>query len=393
MPTVDREDASYRQVEAKTITRLRGTVDAWFLGRYGMNLYRGCEHGCVYCDGRAERYHVDGCFERDIVVKRNAVELLRRELGRAREPGFVLLGGGVCDAYQPADKRFELARGVLRVALELGKPVHVLTKSSLVERDLDLLRAIGEQSRAILSFSVQTADDEVRARFEPRAAPIAERLRLMARAKEIGLGVGAMAMPVLPGISDTPEAIDDLVGQLAAAGADFVCFGALTLRPGAQRDTYLRRIRDDHPDLMRGYEAAYRGQHPSGMPDRRYAARVDARFHHALLRHGLPGRAPRRLFTGSMPLYSEIAVLLEHRQLELRMQGTGGQGLGRAGWVIQQWARDSLSQRGRRRGFSYRVLEEEFRQMVLDSSLSSLLGVDEAAQPEIRRLLHDAPQT
>ncbi|MBW2527643.1 MAG: radical SAM protein [Deltaproteobacteria bacterium] len=389
MPSADTGQARYREVDAKSITRLRGTVDPWFLGRYGMNLYRGCEQGCVYCDGRAERYYVKGSFDRDIAVKHNAVGLLRRELGRAREPGFVLLGGGVCDAYQPAEERYELARGVLQVALELRLPVHVLTKSSLVERDLDLLRAIDEQSRAILSFSIQTVDDEVRARFEPRAAPMSERLRIMSLAKQAGLGVGAMAMPVLPGISDTQEQIDELVGQVADAGADFVCFGGLTLRPGVQRDTYLAEIRQHHPDLLRGYRAAYRSSHPSGAPDRRYAARVDARFHRALGRHRLPGRAPRRLFAAQMPLYAEVAVLLEHRQLELRMAGAPGRRLGAAGFAIQKWARDSLSKRGRRKGFSYRQLEEELRQRVADGSIVELPGVHGAAQRELRRLLRE----
>jgi DNA repair photolyase len=119
-------------------------VDSWFLGRYGMNLYRGCEHGCRFCDGRSERYLVEGDFARDITVKRNAVAVLDRELGRIREPGFVFVGGGVCDAYQPAQARYGLARGALEVARRRGLPVHVLTKSALVERDLDLPDMIPE---------------------------------------------------------------------------------------------------------------------------------------------------------------------------------------------------------------------------------------------------------
>lgn len=134
----------YREVEARSITRLPGRADPWFLGRYGMNLCRGCEHGCSYCDGRAERYHVEGDFEADIAVERNAVEVLGRELARVREPGFVLLGGGVCDAYQPAEEGYRLARGALELALHHGLPVHVVTKSALVERDLDLLARLAE---------------------------------------------------------------------------------------------------------------------------------------------------------------------------------------------------------------------------------------------------------
>jgi hypothetical protein len=94
--------ARYELISARSLARPSGIVDPWLLGRFGLNLYRGCEHACAYCEGRAERYRVPGDFAADIQVKQNAPELLERELARVREPGFVLLGGGVCDAYQPA---------------------------------------------------------------------------------------------------------------------------------------------------------------------------------------------------------------------------------------------------------------------------------------------------
>jgi len=378
--------STYREVDAKTITRLRGIVDPWFLARYGMNLYRGCEHGCLYCDGRAERYYVQGDFARDVAIKRNAVAVLDRELGRAREPGFLFLGGGVCDAYQPAEARFELARGVLELATKHRMPVHLLTKSSLVERDLELLAAINADTRAILSFSIQTLDDTVRQRFEPAASPIAERLQLLARAKELGLGTGVMAMPVLPGISDQPDAIDRLVARLTDIGVDFVSFGGLTLRPGIQKDTYLAAIKAHHPEHLDGYQRVYRSGHRSGAADRRYYARVDARFHAALGRYGVGARAPRKLFAGLLPLYAELAVLLEHRDVERRIAGESASPLARSGFAIQQWARDSFAKRGRRKSFTYRLLEDEFREMVADGSLADLPGVSKAALEQIREL-------
>ena len=157
------------EIDAKTVTRTTGVTDPWFLGRFGMNLYRGCEHACRYCDGRAERYRVEGDFARDIQVKRNAVAVLERELSRIREPGFVFVGGGVSDAYQPAEEVYGLARGALEVSLARGLPVHVLTKSTLVARDLDLLQAVRDEAGvAILSMSIQTVDDDLRARARRR---------------------------------------------------------------------------------------------------------------------------------------------------------------------------------------------------------------------------------
>lgn len=349
--------AEYFEATAKTVTRLRGVVDPWFLGRYGMNLYRGCEHGCLYCDGRAERYYVVGRFDQDIQVKVNAAAVLDEELERRREPGFVFLGGGVCDAYQPAEARYRLARGALEVALTRGLPVHALTKSALVERDLDLLAAIAERSGAILSFSLQTADDEVRRRFEPGASSVDERLRLLREARRRGIATGVMAMPVLPGISDKPEQIDALAAAASDAGADFVLFGALTLRPGQQKDAYLKAIASDYPHHLAGYERLYRSARASGAPDERYLARVDTRFRSALARHGLPGRIPRRLFSGRVPLYAEVGVLLEHRGYE-----TSDPSLGRAGFALQDWARRRLAEGARRRDFTYREVEAEMRE-------------------------------
>jgi len=385
-PPAHSEPARYREVSAKSVTRLRGTVDPWFLGRYGMNLYRGCEHGCRYCDGRAERYYVDGDFDRDIVVKHNAVDVLRKELGRAKEPGFVLVGGGVCDAYQPAEAKYRLARGALELALEFGFPVHVLTKSSLVERDLDLLAQINRRARAILSFSIQTTNDDVRARFEPGAAAIAERLRLMREARRLGLGVGAMAMPVLPGISDQPDSIDRLVETAVAAGADFVCTGGLTLRPGAQKDAYFALLRDQYPELVDGYLRVYRSNRPSGIPDPRYLDRLERRFRAALLRHGIPSRPPHPLFRGLMPCYAEVGVRLEHQAVELCSQGRPGLSLGRAGFAIQAWARDRISTLGRRKGFHHSHVEAEFRERLQDGSIAELLGLQRSALQAAREL-------
>lgn len=375
-----------REVEAKSITRIPGFTDPWFLGRYGMNLYRGCQHGCLYCDGRAERYYVEGDFAHDVVVKTNALEILDKELGRVREPGFVFFGGGVSDAYQPLESKYELARGALGLAERHRLPVHVLTKSALVERDLDLLERVAERSGAVLSFSIQTLDEEVRRRFEPEAAPMEERWRLLREARRRGLGTGVMAMPVLPGISDTPEAIDALVGEAREADVDFLCFGGLTLRPGAQMETYLAAIRRHRPQHLEGYHRLYRSQRPSGAGDGRYYARVDARFHDALRRHGLPARMPRRLFSARIPAYAEVAILLEHHELAERLAGREPPSLGRAGFAIQTWARGRFAAK-RSRKFTWRHVEAELRGMAGDGSLAELPGMTVAALRLVREWL------
>lgn len=374
----------YHEVDARSLLRRATLVDPWFLGRFGSNLYRGCEHGCVYCDGRAERYHVAGRFDRDIEVKRNAPTLLAAELDKLREPGFLFVGGGVCDAYQPAERRYALARGLLELCAARRVPVHLLTKSALVERDLDLLVRINAASRAVLSFSIALVEEGQRRVFEPAAAPLEERWRLLQRAHELGLGTGVMAMPLLPGLSDQPAQIDRLIERAQRAGVDFVCPGGLTLRPGIQKEGFFATLGQHFPELLPGYHRLFREARTSGIPDRRYLERLDARLRAALQAHRMPGRMPARLFHGLLPLYTELAVRLEHRGFD-RGEPAGGRGaLARAGWAIGQWARARLNrQRGRH---AYRLVESELALLAHSRQLQRIPELDESVIPDVEDL-------
>jgi DNA repair photolyase len=378
--------ACYREVDVRTITRNAGVVDAWFLARWGVNLYRGCEHGCLYCDGRAEKYGVQGSFDTDIVVKRNAVAVFEQEARRFREPGFLFLGGGVCDAWQQAEERYQLARGLLQVALDRGLSVHALTKSALLERDFDLLGAINQRTRAIVSCSINTCDEQVRQRFEPGASPLEARWQLLSKAKRLGLGVGVMAVPVLPGVSDHPESIDALARKASEVGVDFLSFGGLTLRPGVQKQTFLAGVKEHYPDRVAGYEQLYRSERNSGAAEPRYYGRLEGRFQAALRKYGLPGRIPSRLFRGLLPLYSEVAVLLEHREFEVRGLGVLRSDLANTGAAIQQWAKARLARNARVRGFGAAEVEREFQSRIEDDSLLQVPGVSASAWPVVKEI-------
>ncbi|MBN2197148.1 MAG: radical SAM protein [Polyangiaceae bacterium] len=383
--------ARYLEISAKSIARPAGTVDPWFLGRFGLNLYRGCEHACAYCEGRAERYRVPGDFSTDIQVKTNAPEVLERELRGVREPGFVLLGGGVCDAYQPAEAVHRLARRALELVLARGLSVHVLTKSALVERDLDLLGAINAKGQAILSFSLNGTDERLRAQYEPGASPFAERLRLIRRAKELGLGTGVMAMPLLPGLSDQPAAVADLLRSVREAGADFVCLGGMTVRPGIHKRTYFAAIERHHPELVAGYQRLYAEHRSSGSPDARYSVRLEERCRAALATSGLPGRIPWRLFHGKLPLYAELGVLLEHRGFEQGERGWSGGRLTRAGMAIQLWAHQRL---GRTRSHAaYREVESELVWLSRMGTLTESLGIEPALGGTVGEILEQVVAT
>ena len=376
----------YRTTLAKSVSRAHRFVDPWFVSQFGMNLYRGCEHGCSYCDGRAEKYRVEGDFERDIMIKANAPAVLATELARIREPGFVFIGGGVCDAYQPAERDHQLARQALELIARFELPVHVLTKSALVERDFDLLETIHEKKRALVSFSIQTMDDRVRAHFEPGASPIEERFRVLAEAKARGFGTGVMAMPVLPGISDQPAQLGSLMARASQVGVDFVLCGGLTLRPGGQMDAFLRAVEAFDPTLLPGYRKLYQSLRASGTGDGRYYKRLEQRLLEARRRHGLPGRIPRRLFHKQIPLYTEIAVLLEHVAFDRACEGIPTGRVDRAGMAIQSWARRRLV---KERHLLVPELERELLSMLEDGSLLSWPEMTADAVEVIRGLLSD----
>lgn len=388
MPVEPAPGVTWRERDVKSVLLVRSATDAWFVAPYGLNLYRGCEHGCAYCDGRAEKYHVEGDFARDIVVKRNALDLVPRELDRLPEPGFLFVGGGVSDSWQPAEVRYRLARGVLELALDRGIPVHVLTKSALVERDLDLLERIAARSRAILCFSIQTVDEGLRQAMEPGAAPLETRWRILRDARARGIATGVMASPVLPGLSDTPEAIDALVARAAAEGVRFVLGSGLTLRPGVQKDAMFAAVARIRPDLLPGYEKVYRSDRQSGVANPIYYQRVAARFKQALARHAMPAVLPLDVWRGFVPRYVEVALRLDHEVGFLDDGTPRARHLWDAASTLLTWAHARrLARRGPER---WRDVERELWDHVRRGDVSRHIQVDPRAIPFIERFTREA---
>lgn len=313
--------ARYTETRARGIVRKQKCLDSWFISRFGMNLYRGCEHACAYCDGRAEKYHVEGDFGRDIQVKQNAPDLLRKELGRLKERGMIFVGGGVCDAYQPAEQKYQLTRRCLEVILERGLPVHVLTKSALVERDLDLLERFHvDGAGAVVSVSFCSADQRVVDLFEPGCATVAERFRVLELARDRGIPTGIMLMPIIPLVSDSPESLEALVSRAREAGVQFILSGGMTLKGGRQQQHFMRVLRGRHPELAERYGAIYPGNkwgHASGD----HYQRVDGLCQRLLSKHRIPPRIPHRLFAGKVRKNVEVAMILSHMHYLLKLQG------------------------------------------------------------------------
>jgi DNA repair photolyase len=244
-----------KDIQAKTLlARVKGPDD-WFGLYYNMNLYRGCQHQCIYCDSRSECYQIED-FNHDVLIKANAVELLQHELAGKRVIGTIGTGS-MNDPYMPLEAEVQLTRHALEVIAEAGFPVHVITKSDLVLRDIDLLEEISRKTYAAVTFTVTTADDSLGKRLEPGAPPSSRRLAALQTLSQRGILTGITLMPVLPFIEDTEENIRSIVHLGHAAGAKYIlpAFG-MTLRD-RQRAYYYEKLDRLFPGMRPRYEKAY----------------------------------------------------------------------------------------------------------------------------------------
>ena len=315
-----------REIMAKSILLKHRKIDSWFISRYGMNLYRGCIHNCVYCDGRSERYQVEGSFGHNVTVKINAVKVLRRELKpigrRVRlKPSYIMLGGGVGDSYQPVEKKYQLTRKTLQLLCEYNWPVHILTKSTLVERDIDVIERINQQNRVIVSFSFSSTDDEVSAVLEPNVPPPSKRLKTLAFFKRKGIACGMFLLPVIPFLTDTPEMIAKSLGKARKIGLDFVIFGGLTLKNGRQKDYFFDSLREKFSEPFLNYAQIYDDKNVWGQATENYYSQINSLFSDISKKYMLPRRIPPELFKNILSENDLVVVMLEHLDYFLRLEG------------------------------------------------------------------------
>jgi DNA repair photolyase len=314
-----------KEIEAKSILRKHKKIDSWFLSSYNMNLYRGCTHNCVYCDGRAEGYYVEGEFGSDVVVKINALEVLRRELDpkRKRTPfkrGYVMVGGGVGDSYQPIEEKYELTRKTLELLSKKKLPVHVLTKSTLVKRDVDILKKINENSKAIVSFSFSSTDEKICRMFEPGIPSPRTRLETISFFKDKGIACGMFLLPVIPFITDTKDVMEKTIHDAQDVGVDFIIFGGMTLKEGKQKEYFLNVLQQHYPKLTLEYQMMYRGSKwGEAIPE--YYSQLHQTFNTLMKQYKIPMRIPLELYNDLVSENDLVIVILEHLDYLLKLEG------------------------------------------------------------------------
>ena len=241
-------------IDAKTIVSGYSENNSWFGVNYNMNIYKGCCHGCIYCDSRSECYRVDN-FDR-VRAKKNALGLIERELKSKRKKGVVGTGA-MSDPYNPFEKEYELTRGALELINRLGFGVSIATKSDLILRDTDILKEISKHSPVQVKMTITTADDLLCRKIEPKVSPSSDRFKAIKELSKEGIFAGVLLMPVLPFIEDTDDNISRIVELAYQNGAKFIypAFG-VTLRQN-QREWYYNKLDELFPSIKEKYMKFY----------------------------------------------------------------------------------------------------------------------------------------
>lgn len=226
-----------------------------------MNIYRGCSHGCIYCDSRSKCYQFTHDFE-DIEVKQNAPELLEEALRKKRKRCMIGTGS-MCDPYIPLEKELKLMRQCLQIIDRYNFGATLITKSDLVMRDLDIIERINKKTKAVVQMTLTTADDELCRKIEPGVCPTSRRFEVLCECKKRGIPTVVWFSPLLPFINDTKENIDGIVDYCVQAGVHaIICFGiGLTLREGNREYFYaaldrLSRLQDSQTNSSATFDCA-----------------------------------------------------------------------------------------------------------------------------------------
>jgi DNA repair photolyase len=249
----------YREEPCRSaLNKVKGMAFKWSL-----NPYMGCVHRCTFCyvrafERRADRPS-DDRYGGSIRVKTNVVQVLRTELARPSWEGEGVAVGAATDPYQPAEGRYRLTRGCIEAFAEFANPFSLITRGPMIVRDLDVLVEAAKRAKVSITFSIPTLDEEVWRKTEPSTAHPRQRLRAVRELVEAGLKVGVGMAPILPGISDRPEQLREVVAAAREAGATGVWTNLLFLRPGT-REHFLKHVAEDFPEQLPYYLQPYEGR-------------------------------------------------------------------------------------------------------------------------------------
>ncbi|CAL2055933.1 PA0069 family radical SAM protein [Tenacibaculum sp. 190524A05c] len=264
---------SYLEIFPKTILNKVNSPDVGF--SYSMNPYQGCEHGCIYCYARNSHeywgYSAGLDFERKILYKSNAAQLLEKKLrSRSWIPERIMLSGNT-DCYQPIEKKLEITRSMLKVLLKLKHPVGIITKNALILRDLDILKEMAELNLVSVSISITSLSEKTRRTLEPRTASIKKRLETVNKLSDNRIPVNVMMAPIIPGINN--HEILPMVKKVSELGATSVGYTVVRLN-GAIGEIFTNWVQKAYPDRTNKILNQIKESHGGSLNDSRYGTRM-----------------------------------------------------------------------------------------------------------------------
>ncbi|MBK7036221.1 MAG: radical SAM protein [Bacteroidetes bacterium] len=277
-----------QEIQAKTILNKKKKRDSWFLDEFTANAYEGCSMNCLYCYVRGSKYGEN--MEEKLSVKINAPEILEKQLQfrvKKQQYAFVVVSSAT-DAYMQVDVKYGMTKKFLELFVKYQFPVHIITKSDLVLKDIDILKKIDTNAMlpddlkvslnrgTLVTFSISTLDQKISDHLEPGAIPPLKRLETMQKIKEAGLLTGLNCLSVLPYISDSEEKLEEMIYHAKKYGADYVLIGGLTLfgeDSASSKTLYYKFLERYHPELVEQYKSLY-GNWP--YPPKQYQENINA---------------------------------------------------------------------------------------------------------------------
>jgi DNA repair photolyase len=367
----------YTQKEFKTILNKRKFIDSWFWDRYGINGYNGCIFGCVYCDSRSSKYYLPTDFENDIIVKTNVKEMLDKRITNARTllPDVVGMSGA-SDPYHPAEVKFQNTRQCLEVLEKHKYPVHIITKSKLVLRDLDLMDKIGENNWSCVSVTITNTNHDVSTFLEGRAPSPQERFDIIKTIKETKrhIQAGVLLLPIVPFFCDSDEGLENMVRRAKESYADYLVFGGMTMRD-MQAVWFMKHLQKKYPDLVEKYEDLYQFRYDpdsskyegSYAPQRRsYVLKINKKVLSLSGKYNLPYRIKR--YVPGDYRKSNYIIAEELLNESYRLQVTG------KAWSNMYWA-----------GMNIQNLKESIAEVAARNELQKIRNVTDEILPFIWR--------
>jgi DNA repair photolyase len=295
-PSDDPKEVEYIEIKVKTAlhhTRLPYSPKPFY---YSLNLYRGCRHGCPYCFARYTHWFLgfqnSFDFQRKIQVKVNLLEVLEKELSQPRRQKDWVSLGAATDPYQPAEKKYQLARGAFKLFAKYAWPAVFSTKSDLVLRDLDVLKEVVDRSNGGVAMTLTTLDPKLQKFLEPHAVSVDRRLEALRALKRRGIPCGIHLMPIIPFVTDTDEALEAMIRTAKEIDVDYFVYNLLRLRGEVVRGYYFQALKNHDPSLFEKTKRLYRS---SPYPDEAYRSQLGERVENLRKKWKLKNRWNTRL--------------------------------------------------------------------------------------------------